>query len=93
MKWYYFGLLSLVACTFSGLLGWYVGGMEGKSLGGIENKFLASAAVVIVCVASGVIYLSRDFRRKFPAYSLLDYSCVVIYGAAALINHHRHLPQ
>ncbi len=94
MKWYYFGLLSLVVCIFTGSLGWYIGGLESK-VGGVESKLLASAAVAIVCVAFSVISLSRDFRRKFPdftAYSVLGFSSVVIYGAAALINHYRHLP-
>ena len=84
MKWHNFGLLLLVACTLSGLLGWYIGGLE--------NKFFGAAAVVIVCVASCAICLFTDIRRKFPAYSLIDSSCIVTYWAAALISHYRHLP-
>ena len=87
MKWYYIGLLSLLVCTLTGLLGWYIGGLE--------NKFWPSAAVAIVCVALSVISFSRDFRRKFPdfaAYTVLCFFSVVIYAAAAIINHHRHLP-
>ena len=87
MKWYYMGFLSLLVCTLTGSLGWYIGGLE--------NKLLASAAVAIVCVAFSVISISRDFRRKFPdfaAYTVLGFFSVVIYAAAALINHHQHLP-
>ena len=94
MKWYYMGLLSLLVCTLTGSLGWYIGGLENK-VGGVESKLLASAAVAIVCVAFSVISISRDFRRKFPdfaAYTVLGFFSVVIYAAAALINHHQHLP-
>ena len=94
MKWYYFGLLSLVVCILTGLLGWYIGGLESE-VGGVESKLLASVVVAIVCVAFGVASCSRDFRRKFPdftAYAVLALSSILIYAAAAIISHHRHLP-
>lgn len=87
MKWYYMGLLSLLVCTLTGSLGWYIGGHE--------NKFWLSAAVAIICIAFGVASCSRDFRRKFPdfaAYTVLWISSILIYAAAAIISHHRHLP-
>ena len=87
MKWYYIGFLSLLVCTLTGSLGWYIGGLE--------NKFLPSAAVAIIYAAFSVISFSKDFRSKnpdFAAYIVLGFLSVLIYGAAALINHHRHLP-
>lgn len=84
MKWYYLGLLSLFGCTLTGLLGWYIGGLE--------NKFFAAAAVGIVFAVSSAIEFFTDLRRKFPTYSLIYLSCIVAYGAAALISHYQHLP-
>ena len=49
MKWYYFGLLSLLVCTFHGLLGWYIGGLE--------NPYVACAAVVMAAVVYWVRYM------------------------------------
>ena len=49
MKWYNFGPLSFLVCTLSGLLGWYIGGLE--------KPYLACAVVVLAAVAYWVWYM------------------------------------
>jgi hypothetical protein len=94
MKWYYFGLLSLLVCTFSGLLGWYI-------IGGLENLNRACVAVVMAAVAYWVMSASMDFKnfkRQFSYltsnvhYTILHILCALIYATSLVVSHHRHLP-
>ena len=90
MKWYHFGLLSLLVCTFSGLFGWY--------LGGLENRAFVSSCVTIAAVTFAVICQTTAFKRKFPVfYSNARYITLYILGGLSyafmmVVSHHYHLP-
>ena len=88
MKWYNFAPLSLLVCTLSALLGWYVGGSD-------QMQLLTGLIAVGICLIVGK-YGQRIFRRIFPhfkpniRYSMLSISAIIIYAVSVIMSDHYH---
>lgn len=85
MKWYYMGLLSLLVCTLSGLLGWYIGSLE--------NSPFWVGCVGILAIMCHTKFLIKQFPVFYSnaGYIVLYMLAGSIYAAAAIINFERHV--
>ena len=89
MKWYYFGLLSLVVCILCALWGWYIGGSD-------HFPQLAGAMAAALCLIF-LIPGPKIFRRVFPDFSpkvrhkILCILGGILYAASAVVSEQYYL--